>query len=87
MKKWEYEVQDFYSWNQVKDDLTKMGEQGWELVAVLGTRFFLSEKSGGSFSTIVLRAASGSHFRTASIVVIARKERQATPSITEWLAR
>jgi|HubBroStandDraft_2_1064218.scaffolds.fasta_scaffold61742_2 hypothetical protein len=44
MTKWEYEVQDFYSWNQVKGDLTRMGEQGWELVCIIGTRFFFKRE-------------------------------------------
>jgi hypothetical protein len=47
MKKWEYEVQDFFSWDHVKSDLTRMGEQGWELVWIIGTRFYFKREKRG----------------------------------------
>ncbi len=36
LQKWEYHVEDLNSANRMNEALTRLGEEGWELVSVAG---------------------------------------------------
>jgi hypothetical protein len=46
MKKWEYEVQDIAP-EHVRAELTRMGEQGWELIWVVKTEYYFKREKRG----------------------------------------
>ena len=46
-KKWEYEIQDVPKGGQATDVLNKLSEQGWELIHVIGDRYYFKREKPG----------------------------------------
>jgi hypothetical protein len=44
MKKWEYQIQSVPVLGNVAGVLNRLGEEGWELVAVVGPNYFLKRE-------------------------------------------